>query len=219
MLKSRFVSLLAFVSAIIPVLAAHEHLVCDSISLDGEWEMAYSPYEYRTVACPQFPGAKVANAVPGYWEDMREAFRAAGMTDEFRINPWYEKQTFLIQGSASDAMLPDIYGCFYYRRTVEVPRPGQAVLHFEGVRNQVHAWINGRFISFRAGFSTPFELKVPDGILREGANEIVLAVCNNPNLGYCDYVCGLTTRAVFRSTGGVNGHLELRFPKSDIADV
>ena len=207
------------VLSVCSAFAAFEHAVFESVPLDGEWEMAYSPYEHRTVVCPEFRGVRVPQAVPGYWEDMREAFRVAGMTDEFRINPWYEKQTFPIGGSASDTTLPDIYGCFYYRRTFEVPRKGPAVLHFEGVRNQVHAWINGRFVAFRAGFSTPFELVVPDGVLREGSNEIVLAVCNNPNLGYCDYVCGLTTRALFRSTGGVNGHLELRIPKSDIADV
>ena len=199
--------------------AVFEHAVFESVPLDGEWEMAYSPYEHRTVVCPEFNGVRVSKAVPGYWEDMRDAFRAAGMTDEFRVNPWYEKQTFPIDGSASDTTLPDIYGCFYYRRTFEVPRKGPAVLRFEGIRNQVHAWINGCFVAFRAGFSTPFELAVSDGVLRDGSNEIVLAVCNNPNLGYCDYVCGLTTRALFRSTGGVNGHLELRFPKSDIADV
>ena len=212
-------SLFAACAAMVAVAGTFEHAIFESVPLDGEWEMAYSPYEYRTVTPPVFAGVKVANAVPGYWEDMREAFRAAGMTDEFRVNPWYEKQTFPIRGSASDTTLPDIYGCFFYRRSITLDRTGAAVLRFEGVRNQVHAWINGRFVAFRAGFSTPFELAVPDGVLRKGANEIVLAVSNNPNLGYCDYVCGLTTRALFRSTGGVNGHLELRFPKSDIADV
>ena len=220
MIKFRgWLSVFAACAAMVAFSTTFEHAVFESVQLDGEWEMAYSPYEYRTVKPPVFSGVKVANAVPGYWEDLREAFRAAGMTDEFRINPWYEKQTFPIAGQASDTTLPDIYGCFYYRRTFEVSRKGPAVLRFEGVRNQVHVWINGRFVAFRAGFSTPFELAVPDGVLRKGANEIVLAVSNNPNLGYCDYVCGLTTRALFRSTGGVNGHLELRFPKGDIADV
>ena len=84
----------------------------------------------------------------------------------------------------------------------------------------MHVWVNGALAGFRAGFSTPFELEIPDGLLRAGKNEIVLAVSNNPNLGYCGaYVCGLTTRAVFGSTGGVNGRLELRFPKNGLGDV
>ena len=199
--------------------ATFEHAIFESVSLDGEWEMAYRPYAHETVECPVFSGKRVAGAIPGYWEDMVPAFRAAGMADEFRINPWYEVQTFPISGWADDTTLPQLYGCFFYRRTVELDRTGPAVLRFEGVRNQVHAWVNGRFIAFRAGFSTPFELEIPKGALKRGANEIVLAVSNNPILGYCDYVSGLTTRSIYRSTGGVNGHLELRFTGGDLADV
>ncbi|MBR1587694.1 MAG: hypothetical protein IJ658_05155 [Kiritimatiellae bacterium] len=196
-----------------------EHGICDAVPLDGAWEMSYRPYAHEGVECPRFEGVRVDGAVPGYWEDMVDAFRAAGMKDEFRINPLYGRQTLPVTGWADDTTLPNISGCFYYRRTVELGRTGVAVLAFEGVRNQVHVWINGRFVAFRAGFSTPFELAVPKGVLVKGTNEIVLAVSNNPNLGYCDYVSGLTTRAVFRATGGVNGTLELRFPKNALGDV
>ncbi|MBQ6339354.1 MAG: hypothetical protein IJI36_09425, partial [Kiritimatiellae bacterium] len=196
-----------------------EHGIYDAVPLDGAWEMAYRPYAHESVDYPRFEGVKVEGAVPGYWEDMIDAFRAAGMKDEFRINPLYGRQTLPITGWADDTTLPNVSGCFYYRRTVELDRAGVAVLAFEGVRNQVHVWINGRFVAFRAGFSTPFELTVPKDVLVKGANEIVLAVSNNPNLGYCDYVSGLTTRAVFRATGGVNGRLELRFPKNALGDV
>lgn len=199
--------------------SVREHVICESVSLNGEWEMAYRPYAYEVVGYPSFVGVKVQNAVPGYWEDMVPAFRAAGMTDEFRINPLYERQRLPITGRANDTTLPNIYGCFFYRKTVELKKAGPAVLAFEGVRNQVHAWINGIFVAYRAGFSTPFELEVKDGILRVGTNEIVLAVSNNPNLGYCDYVSGLTTRSTFTSTGGVNGNLDLRFPKNALGDV
>ena len=204
----------------------YEHGIYEAVSLNGAWEMAYQPYAYEVVDCPTFDGVKIADAIPGYWEDMVPAFRAAGMEDEFRINPLFERQRFPITGWASDTTLPNIYGCFFYRRTVELDgralserAPGHAVLAFEGVRNQVHVWINGRFVAFRAGFSTPFELAIPKGVLKEGQNEIVLAVSNNPNLGYCDYVTGLTTRSTFRSTGGVNGSLELRFLKNGLGDV
>ena len=215
----RLALLLAALLAAWNLLAAFEHVAYDAVSLNGDWEMAYIPYAFESVKPPVFAGVIVSNAVPGYWEDMRESFREAGMPDEFRVNPWYERQDFPISGRAGDITLPDIYGCFFYRRHVELGRTGPAVLHFEGVRNQVHVWINGQFVAFRAGFSIPFELPVADGILKAGTNEIVLAVSNNPNLGYCDYVSGLTTRSVFRSTGGVNGDLEIRFLRSSLADV
>ena len=205
--------------------AAYEHALYEAVPLNGAWEMAYQPYAHETVECPTFTGVRIAEAVPGYWEDLVPAFRAAGMKDAFRINPLFERQHFPITGWASDTTLPNIYGCFFYRRTVELSTLNpqlstvDAVLAFEGVRNQVHVWINGTFVAFRAGFSTPFELAIPKGVLRKGPNEIVLAVSNNPNLGYCDYVTGLTTRSTFRATGGVNGNLELRFPKNALADV
>ena len=199
--------------------AAYEHCIYDAVPLDGAWEMAYRPYAHEVVDYPEFKGVEVPEAVPGYWEDMVPAFRAAGMKDEFRVNPLFERMRFPITGWASDTTLPNVYGCFFYRRTVVLDRADAAVLAFEGVRNQVHVWINGRFVAFRAGFSTPFELAVPAGVLRKGPNEIVLAVSNNPNLGYCDYVSGLTTRSTFRSTGGVNGRLELRFPRNGLGDV
>ena len=218
-MKKTFMPILFFVFACSLQAAVLEHGICDSVSLDGEWEMAYQPYEYERVDYPSFVGVKIAQAIPGYWEDMISAFRAAGMKDEFRPNPWLTRQTFPIYGWADETTLPQIHGCFFYRRTIDLDRDGPAVLRFEGVRNQVYAWVNGRYVAFHVGFSTPFELPIPDGFLKKGANEIVLAVSNNRNLGYCDYVSGLTTRSIFRSTGGVNGKLELRFPKSDIADV
>ena len=197
-----------------------EHLVYDAVPLDGSWEMAYRSNAWSSAMCPAFEGRRVQAAVPGYWEDMVDDFRRAGIADDFVVNPLYVRQTHPVSGSALDTTLPNVYGCFLYRRVVSLDRVGAAVLAFEGVRNQVHAWVNGRFVAFRQGFSTPFELAVPEGTLRRGENEIVLAVSNNPNEGYAGAeVSGLTTRSIFRSTGGVNGHLELRFPRNGLSDV
>ena len=60
--------------------AGLEHCIYDVVSLDGAWEMAYQPYAWETVDEPAKCGVRVENAVPGYWEDMTESFRAAGMT-------------------------------------------------------------------------------------------------------------------------------------------
>ena len=217
------------IAMMIPLAAASvfgtpvfEHAIYDATSLDGALEMSYLPYSWETADMPKFAGARIENAVPGYWEDMVDAFRAAGIKDEFRINPLCGKRTFPIIGYAPEMALPNIRGTFLYRRMVELTSSGSgpAVLAFEGVRNQVHVWINGEFVAFRAGFSVPFEIEIPEGVLRKGANEIVLAVSNDLNLGYCGaHVTGLVTRSVFGATGGVNGHLELRFPRNGLADV
>ena len=112
MIKFRgWLSVFAACAAVVAFSASFEHAVFESVPLDGEWEMAYSPYEHRSVVCPEFTGVRIPQAIPGYWEDMREAFRAAGMTDEFRINPWYEKQTFPIAGQ-----MAELYACGAYER-------------------------------------------------------------------------------------------------------
>lgn len=196
--------------------------ICDSLSLDGAWEMAYRSNAWESAELPVFAGVRVAKAVPGFWEDMVPAFRAAGMADEFKINPAYVRQTLPIADRARDTTLPNISGCFFYRRKFTLAEtPGTpAFLAFDCVRNKVGAWINGVFVAFREGFSTPFELPVPPGVLREGENEIVLAVSNNPVKGYNGKnASGLATRSLFECTGGIDGKVELRLAKSSLRDV
>lgn len=197
---------------------AHCHF--ESQSLSGDWDMAYRREPWRSADEPSFVGRSVSNAVPGFWEDMVPALRRAGIHDEFAVNPEHEEQNFPMTGWAKDTTLPNISGCFMYRRTFVPLRAGPAVLAFDCVRNRVSAWINGKFVASREGFSTPFELSVPEGALKPGENEIVLAVSNLPNTGYNGRdVSGMTTRSVFGSTGGIDGGLELRYPSSGLGDV
>ena len=119
MKRMMLLALLSFAAAAMGA-QVFEHGIYSAVSLDGEWEMAYQPYAHEGVECPEFRGVRIANAVPGYWEDMVPAFRAAGMKDEFRINPLFERQRFPITGWASDTTLPNIYGCFFYRRTIDL---------------------------------------------------------------------------------------------------
>jgi hypothetical protein len=201
-----------FIVAVLALTAvAHgEMCIYDSFALDGAWEMSYRPNAWETEEYPKFDGVRVEKAVPGFWEDMIPAFRAAGIKDEFKINPVYARQKLPIYGRAKDTTLPNISGSFLYRRSLaleKTPR-GAAFLAFDCVRNQVHVWVNGKFAGFRAGFSTPFEMAIPDGLFKRGENEIVLAVSNNPNKGYNgNNVSGLTTRQFFESTGGIDGRV------------
>lgn len=47
-----------------------DHVLCDSIPLNGAWEMAYQPYAWESREMPVFRGVTVERAVPGYREDM-----------------------------------------------------------------------------------------------------------------------------------------------------
>ena len=213
-----FAVALAVVPGVWPCAAAT--CIYDSVPLDGAWEMAYRSNAWDSAECPQFKGVVVDRAVPGNWEDMVPRFREAGMRDEFKPNPHYVRQRHPIGSWAKDMTVPGISGCFIYRRTVRLDRAESACLAFDCVRNKVRVWVNGKFAAAHDGFSTPFELPVPDGLLRRGDNEIVLSVSNDPCIGYNGReVSGLTTRALFASTGGIEGKVELRFPKGGLADV
>ena len=206
-----------------PYLLAHgETCISDSFALDGAWEMSYRPNAWEAEECPKFDGARVEKAVPGFWEDMIPAFRAAGINDEFKINPAYARQKLPIYGRAKDTTLPSISGCFLYRRSLALEKTpqGAAFLAFDCVRNKVRVWVNGRFAAAREGFSTPFELAVPDGFLRRGDNEIVLSVSNDPCTGYNGQpVSGMTTRGPHVSTGGIEGRCELRFAQNGLPNA
>lgn len=197
-----------------------EAAIYDSLPLGAEWEMAYSPSFFAGGECPDFKGVRVEKAVPGYWEDMGESFRRAGMADGFKPNPDYRIQKLPIGGRALDTTIPGVSGTFFYRRKVELPGPRPASIAFTEVRNSVSVFLNGGFAGRHEGFSTPFQIDLPLELQKKGENEIILAVSNNPNKGYNGgEVSGLTTRALFASTGGVGGPVELRFPKSSISDV
>ena len=198
-----------------------QHCIYDSVLLNGAWEMAYLPDPWTAEECPGVRGVKIENAVPGNWEDMVPRLRAAGMKDEFKPNPHYTKQKHPITSFAKDLTVPGISGCFIYRRTVRIDRAlGAAFLAFDCVRNKVRVWVNGKFAAAREGFSTPFELAIPEGLLQRGDNEIVLSVSNDPCTGYNGQpVSGMTTRGPYACTGGIEGWVELRFAKNGIADV
>ena len=80
MMKMKNVSCLLFCVVACGACAGEvfEHGIYDAVPLDGAWEMAYRPYAHESVDYPRFAGVTVADAVPGYWEDMIDAFRAAG---------------------------------------------------------------------------------------------------------------------------------------------
>lgn len=190
------------------------------ISLDGAWEMAYSPDAWDLAEMPTFKGVRVEKAVPGFWENMVPQLHAAGMSDEFRGNSKWVKQTLPIQGQAADLTIPGVEGCFFYRRQIRLDSPESASLAFDCVRNSVAVWVNGVFAGRHDGFSVPFEIPIPEGVLAAGDNEIVLAVSNKANIGYNGQeVSGLTTRALFAATGGIDGRVELRFAANGIADA
>lgn len=194
-----------------------------SFSLNGDWDMTYSEEAYTGTRNPwnSKNSFKIRNAIPGYWEDMTEAFALAPFFGSLKINPEYGQQRYPIAGVAPDMALPNIMGNFCYRRTFcceGIDQP--TTIYFEGVQNAASVWLNDVYLGRHEGYSTPFELAIPDGVLHNGENTIVLSVSNIGLTGYDgEPVSGLTNRAANQYTGGITGDVELRVYKSTLRDA
>ena len=201
-----------------------------SFSLNGTWVMGYDEKKYQGTENPfkvldineKNSGQNtISDAVPGYFEDMTDKFSGTSFSESIKINPEYTKQSYPMAETAPDMALPNPYGTFFYKREISLAKTeNQTVIHFEGVQNSVRVWVNDKFIGFHEGYSTPFDILVPDDALKEGLNTIVLAVSNHDLGGYDNrLISGLTTRACNRYTGGITGDVELRTYKSDLRDA
>ncbi len=184
-----------------------------SLSLNGTWEMAYSQDAYLGTDNPWTQGHPVVNAVPGYWEDMKDAFLPAPFYGRLKINPEFTAQSYPMSGNPPDMALPNIAGNFFYRRTFSCDAPDRpAEICFEGVQNCASVWFNDVFLGRHEGYSTPFCFAIPQNVLRAGENAVVISVSNIGLTGYGgEPVLGLTNRAANLYTGGITGDVELRF--------
>ena len=64
-------------------------MIYTAFSLNGTWKMAYQEDKYTSERLPEFKGTTIADAVPGYWEDMTDKFCKAEFYRTLRTNPAY----------------------------------------------------------------------------------------------------------------------------------
>ena len=195
-----------------------------ALSLNGDWEMKYyAQSTYEGEELPDFQGDVIADAVPAYWEDKIDDFRMTPWGRDVRFNPTYTLQRYPMGGYVPDMCLPNPQGCFFYRRSVTVSSLDgvqEARLFIGGAQNRVSAWVNGQYIGTHEGYSASFFLAVPQGVLVEGKNTVVLAVSNMRLSGYMGRpVSGCTSRAANECTGGVYGDVELRLYTGALRDA
>jgi len=193
-----------------------------AFSLNGAWEMNYREKLYEGTESPWTVGCIIEDAVPGYWEDMTEVFGMTPFYNRLKINPNFGIQKYPISGAVPHMALPNIVGNFLYRKTfVWEQETGDTVLYMEGVQNAVRVWVNDVYLGQHEGYSTPFEIKIPQEVLGQGENTIVLSVSNFPLIGYSgEEIFGLTSnKAACEYTGGITGNVELRLYQSALRDI
>ena len=196
-------------------------MLYSALSLNGAWRMDYSEEKYLSEALPEFKGNLVENAVPAYWEDMTESFQKTVFFRNLRINPEYGIQRYPIADTCPDMALPNIMGNFFYRRTFLCEGVDKnATLYFGGVMNAASVWLNGQYLGRHEGYSAPFEVAIPDGLLADGENTVVLSVSNHRLEGFDgQMVSGITSRAACEWSGGITDFIELRVYSSPLRDV
>ena len=165
----------------------------------------------------------VTDAVPAYWEDMLDKFRASNIHTKLCYNPLYTLQRYPQVGYVPDMALPNVIGCFVYSRSFAVDdtlAESDVELYVGGAHNTLDAWINGRYIGRHRGYSSEFTLEVPRDALIKGENRITLAVSNLRQEGYKERpISGCTARAANECTGGIYGDVELRVAAGGLCDV
>lgn len=196
-------------------------MLYSALSLNGAWRMDYTEDKYTSEALPEFKGNLVENAVPAYWEDMTESFQKTSFFRNLRINPEYGIQRYPIADTCPDMALPNIMGNFFYKRTFLCEGVEKnATLYFGGVMNAASVWLNGVYLGRHEGYSAPFELEIPEGLIVDGENTVVLSVSNHRLEGFDSQpVSGITSRAACEWSGGITDSIELRVYSSPLRDV
>ena len=192
-------------------------------SLNGTWRMDYCEEKYLGIENPfTMEGSIVKNAVPGYWEDMIDKFACTKIYRKLRMNPRYGIQRYPMTEFPPTMALPNVIGNFFYQRTFNCKNliDKKCAIHFGGVQNAVSVWLNDTYLGRHEGYSTPFDFDIPDGLLHDGENNIVLSISNQLLEGFDGQpVSGLTSTSASEGTGGVTGDIEIRVYSCPLRDV
>ena len=176
------------------------------LDLSGSWRFAYTR-----------PGDGTRPAdfsreitVPGYWDDQKAAFDGL----DTAVNPLYQPVAYPMPDTP-DASLPYITGTVWYQRTFELEEEAPwAVLELAGVMTEARVWVNGNYAGQAFGYSTPHSFSL-DGYLRQGENELIIAVDNDPHERL-----GCVTRGFKGFSGGLYRGVTLRLTgRCRIADA
>ena len=196
-------------------------MLYSALSLNGAWRMDYSEEKYLSESAPEVKGSLIKDAVPSYWEDMTEKLAKTSFYRFLRINPEYGIQRYPIVDTCPDMALPNIMGNFFYKRSFLCEGiESNATLYFGGVMNAASVWVNDVYLGRHEGYSSPFEMAIPDGLLKDGENTVTLSVSNHRLEGFDGQpIVGLSSRAVSEYSGGITDSIELRVYSSPLRDA
>jgi len=177
------------------------------IFLDGDWDFTYRP-EFpgkkppaiedsqmlddpspfpaymsgdKPPTLPKSEDFEAKMPVPGYWDDHLENLKDTAFWSKAIFNPKYRKGEFPLGDNPPDATLAWLLGVGWYRKILDVPADWKSrlvTLYVGGVVLEAWVWLNGRFLGYHLGHSTPFEMPLDKFLIPGKKNELIIAVAN-----------------------------------------
>lgn len=183
-----------------------------AISLNGRWQYIVDPYEtgfynYRwTERDQQDPDAFWNSDVPANKTDRKEF----GFSDKYTLNvpgDW----------NSQDPKFLYYEGTIWYKKNFDVAPMGKdkkAILYFGAANYKTDVYLNGKKLGAHKGGFTPFNFELPDSLIKEKGNSLVVKVDNKR---FADEIPTLNTD--WWNYGGITRDVQLvMVPKSFIRD-
>lgn len=155
------------------------------ISLDGDWDFAYTRGEPDPTAgeLPKEEAYEVRIPVPAYWDDCKRILKYTKFWSRgCNFNPEYRGIEFPMGGlKPPDASLPYLVGTGWYKKrfAAEADWKNKTVaLHVGGVTMEAWVWLNGEYLGYHKGHLTPFEVNLSKAVFHGRTNELIIAVSN-----------------------------------------
>ncbi len=191
----------------------------DILELGGKWDFAYTPKHDDAV--PDREEFKTSLPVPGCWDDSVAKSKALALWPDAQFNPNFVPLQIPLPAKfrkSSDASLPYLLGCGWYRRQLDVPsawRGRQVVLRVGRVVMEAWVYLNGKMVHHHLGHSVPWEVVLSPHLEYGKPNELVIAVDNRRN----DRL-GCIIRGWKGRSGGIFGPVSLKVSgEARIADA
>lgn len=195
-----------------------------TIDLSGEWEFTCRPeHRHPGEKYPDtFPGTMM---IPGFWDDHYNLF---DYTDDFdrnaTFNPEYRPIHFPMGQVTPDASKPFIIGTGYYRKKLKLNNVSncRARISIGPAIWGSEIFCNGVQVGYGSGYSTGYEYDLGN-LLKDGDNEIVIAVSNSNRGGARDSINGqhrgCAVRGYKSTRAGISRGVTLRiFDQAVITD-
>jgi len=147
-----------------------------TISLNGKWQYIVDPYEtgffdYRYKE-------KNETDKEAYWNSDKPKTK----TDRIEYG-YNDKYSLTVPGDWNHQDPKFLYyeGTVWYKKSFDVPRrdpSGRVFLYFGAVNYRADVYLNGRKLGMHQGGFTPFNFEIPDTLLKDKGNYLVVRVNN-----------------------------------------